>query len=675
MKLTLVRKKEEILFAEAGKDFVDALTKSVKSSPRRNEDDALAEDECSIMVEPQYPPHPLESVPPPDVASFTHLLTSRPCRNPGNIEPVMGNMTIDGHPGGGPCILSSNAHINGTWRSGVAFVSEEWKASPWEITVIYAGPEVSFMVGFAPMSEATSTRLEGDSLYKNWGYYVFPNAGNWRLCSSRGDWGSTLFALEGTPLGPGDRISLRFTPGDTPKCEVAVRDGDWKLIAFAQPIPNDVDHCPTILICSPSTSVEVVSCGPPIPPPAHHLGRYLISSELNVTESTAVGVIQIARAKEVDMRDVIDESTTVTTLHLGRLREGWISSRQDILSYAFFEKSSSPSAGSSTRSDSCERSSSKVEKKTSSSPTSKLTKKKRDDSWMTSKQTHSTKMYAGGEGASFCHQKRARFDYQIRPSVSKSLAKPPVKAVSEAPGKTDVLQAPKGSKKREPSPVVKKTQTPMKQTATRGKGSKPLTPKELKKKNEISSVMKKTFMKQPGTPRRGSAPLAPKEGKKNETSSEGEIIVEEQSGGQHKPESDGAGVQQASISVAKEEKKAAPAKPVEKSKSIIAHRQTEMDEVFNGAKAITKSGLTKKDLVKNKRGKVVTIKQSEAGKRHFQSSGMMGFRTAVDDARKELKIVGWCPVGGPSARGTALLKKARSLYKKRTSFGQREEKK
>merc|ERR1712133_103712 len=79
--------------------------------------------------------------------------------------------------------------------------------------------------------------------------------------------------------------------------------------------------------------------------------------------------------------------------------------------------------------------------------------------------------------------------------------------------------------------------------------------------------------------------------------------------------------------------------------------------VFRGRREKTVGGLKKSDLVKNKHGRVVSKKKLAAGNRHK-------FPKAVVAARKALGIKGFCPIGGKTAKGQALLKKARSLYKK-----------
>merc|ERR1712076_27646 len=91
--------------------------------------------------------------------------------------------------------------------------------------------------------------------------------------------------------------------------------------------------------------------------------------------------------------------------------------------------------------------------------------------------------------------------------------------------------------------------------------------------------------------------------------------------------------------------------------SKIAKGKRAKYAVFSGRKEKTKSGLKKSDLMKNKNGKIVTRKSSARGKKNK-------FMNAVIAARKALGIKGFQACGGKTAKGQALLKKARSLYKK-----------
>lgn len=50
-------------------------------------------------------------------------------------------------------------------------------------------------------------------------------------------------------------------------------------------------------------------------------------------------------------------------------------------------------------------------------------------------------------------------------------------------------------------------------------------------------------------------------------------------------------------------------------------------EVFNGHALKTASGLTKNELIKNKRGKIVSRKQHEAGKKNIERLKQHRFKT------------------------------------------------
>jgi len=80
--------------------------------------------------------------------------------------------------------------------------------------------------------------------------------------------------------------------------------------------------------------------------------------------------------------------------------------------------------------------------------------------------------------------------------------------------------------------------------------------------------------------------------------------------------------------------------------------------VFKGIISKTKGGLAASTLMKNKHGKIVSKKQSAAA-----SKKLGKWLKAVAAARKALGIKGMVPVGGKSAKGAALYKKAKSLYK------------
>merc|ERR1712167_528913 len=74
-----------------------------------------------------------------------------------------------------------------------------------------------------------------------------------------------------------------------------------------------------------------------------------------------------------------------------------------------------------------------------------------------------------------------------------------------------------------------------------------------------------------------------------------------------------------------------------------------------GTKEKTLSGLTKSDLIKNKRGKIVSKKASLQAKKN---NYVKGWYTAVQKARKALGLKGFVAI----KKGSALYKKAKELY-------------
>ena len=95
--------------------------------------------------------------------------------------------------------------------------------------------------------------------------------------------------------------------------------------------------------------------------------------------------------------------------------------------------------------------------------------------------------------------------------------------------------------------------------------------------------------------------------------------------------------------------------------SKIAKGKRAKSSVFRGTKEKTSGGLKKSALKKNKRGKVVSIKASNQGKKNFKN--ISKWADATKKARKALGVKGFCPIGGKTAKGQALLAKARSFYK------------
>merc|ERR1719265_541426 len=93
-----------------------------------------------------------------------------------------------------------------------------------------------------------------------------------------------------------------------------------------------------------------------------------------------------------------------------------------------------------------------------------------------------------------------------------------------------------------------------------------------------------------------------------------------------------------------------------KAVSKIAKGKHARAVVFRGSKAKTASGLTKSDLIKNKRGKIVTKKSVAAGKKAY--ANIKGWTVAVQKARKALGVKGFVAV----KKGTPLYMKAKELF-------------
>merc|ERR1719453_2122735 len=93
-----------------------------------------------------------------------------------------------------------------------------------------------------------------------------------------------------------------------------------------------------------------------------------------------------------------------------------------------------------------------------------------------------------------------------------------------------------------------------------------------------------------------------------------------------------------------------------KAVSKIAKGSHAKSVVFRGSKAKTTGGLTKNDLVENKRGKIVSKKSAAHGKKQF--ANIKGWTAAVQKARKALGVKGFVAI----KKGSALYKKAKELY-------------
>merc|ERR1712154_748858 len=80
-------------------------------------------------------------------------------------------------------------------------------------------------------------------------------------------------------------------------------------------------------------------------------------------------------------------------------------------------------------------------------------------------------------------------------------------------------------------------------------------------------------------------------------------------------------------------------------------------QVFRGTRSKTNGSLTKDDLKRNKRGKVVSKKASALGKKRYKN--VRKWTESFMQARKNLKIKGFVPC----KKGTALYRESMKLYK------------
>merc|ERR1712019_56769 len=89
-------------------------------------------------------------------------------------------------------------------------------------------------------------------------------------------------------------------------------------------------------------------------------------------------------------------------------------------------------------------------------------------------------------------------------------------------------------------------------------------------------------------------------------------------------------------------------------KSVIAKGKRGKSSVYRGSKEKTSGGLKKSDLKKNKSGKVVSRRASDAAKKGKGYKKIVAWASAFKAARKALGIKGFCPCGGKTAQGRAL---------------------
>merc|ERR1719323_1516505 len=95
--------------------------------------------------------------------------------------------------------------------------------------------------------------------------------------------------------------------------------------------------------------------------------------------------------------------------------------------------------------------------------------------------------------------------------------------------------------------------------------------------------------------------------------------------------------------------------------SIVARGKLARSVVWRGSKLKTPGGLTKETLTKSKGGKIVSKAASARAKKAFAKGALKKWCDACKMARKDLKITGFCPVGGKTAQGKVLYAKVKSI--------------
>lgn len=98
------------------------------------------------------------------------------------------------------------------------------------------------------------------------------------------------------------------------------------------------------------------------------------------------------------------------------------------------------------------------------------------------------------------------------------------------------------------------------------------------------------------------------------------------------------------------------AKKAKKSKrvSVIGKKW----QVFNGTRAKTVGGLTKKDLMRSKSGKIVSKKLASRGKTMLKKNGLSKWTKAVQQVRKQMGLTGFVAI----KKGTSFYTAVRKIY-------------
>merc|ERR1712228_936866 len=100
-------------------------------------------------------------------------------------------------------------------------------------------------------------------------------------------------------------------------------------------------------------------------------------------------------------------------------------------------------------------------------------------------------------------------------------------------------------------------------------------------------------------------------------------------------------------------------KSMKKSRSKVATGRMAKALVLRGSKVKTSGGLTKTDVMKNKRGRIVSKRKSSNSKKRYHGSKLENWIKSIAAARKALGITGFCAIKGQKGQGKALYAKAK----------------
>eukprot|EP00927_Polykrikos_kofoidii_P019810 TRINITY_DN1928_c0_g1_i2.p2 TRINITY_DN1928_c0_g1~~TRINITY_DN1928_c0_g1_i2.p2 ORF type:complete len:138 (-),score=30.18 TRINITY_DN1928_c0_g1_i2:295-708(-) len=111
-------------------------------------------------------------------------------------------------------------------------------------------------------------------------------------------------------------------------------------------------------------------------------------------------------------------------------------------------------------------------------------------------------------------------------------------------------------------------------------------------------------------------------------------------------------------------KVAKPKKVMKKAMKVskVARGSRMRAAVLGGKKEKTYTGLKASDLMKNKRGRIVSKKSSAVARKRYEGSKLQKWIQAISAARKQLGINGYVSMNSPTPEGRAYYAKAKAIY-------------